>query len=109
LIRLSGKEEGRDVDILVTGLRSGEKMTERLFRDEEHIERTLHEKILVTRNGHSERMFTGFALKIDELLDVARSGSIDEVKSLITKIVPESMITNMADSEEELILEESHD
>ncbi len=52
LIRLSGMEEGHDIDIVFTGLRPGEKMHERLFGDDEHFEHTDHEKILrCSQNG----------------------------------------------------------
>ncbi len=52
LIRLSGMEEGHDIDIVFTGLRPGEKMHERLFAADEHFEHTEHEKILkCSQNG----------------------------------------------------------
>ncbi len=51
LIRLSGLEEGRDIDIVFTGLRPGEKLSEELFFDGNGIDRTDHDKILAYRNG----------------------------------------------------------
>jgi len=47
LIRLAGKEPGRDIEIIYTGLRPGEKLFEELFHELEPYERTSHEKILL--------------------------------------------------------------
>lgn len=47
LIRLAGKEPGRDIEIIYTGLRPGEKLFEQLFHELEPYERTTHDKILL--------------------------------------------------------------
>lgn len=47
LIRLSGFEPGKDIQIEVTGLRPGEKLYEELLLDEEGIQKTVHEKIYI--------------------------------------------------------------
>jgi len=54
LIRLSGLEVGRNIDIEFIGPRPGEKLFEELFADGEVYERTHHEKIFVVRNSKSE-------------------------------------------------------
>lgn len=51
LIRLSGLEVGRDIDIVFTGLRPGEKLFEELFIPGECYERTRHEKIFIAGNA----------------------------------------------------------
>ena len=51
LIELSGLEVGRDIDIVFTGLRPGEKLFEELFLDGENYGRTRHEKIFTAANG----------------------------------------------------------
>ncbi|HHY57520.1 MAG TPA: polysaccharide biosynthesis protein [Chloroflexi bacterium] len=51
LIRLSGLEVGRDIDIVFTGLRPGEKLFEELFIPGECYERTRHEKIFIASNA----------------------------------------------------------
>ncbi|WP_238393212.1 nucleoside-diphosphate sugar epimerase/dehydratase [Myxacorys almedinensis] len=51
LIRLSGCEVGKDIDIVFTGLRPGEKLFEELFIPGEKYERTKHHKILIVRNA----------------------------------------------------------
>jgi FlaA1/EpsC-like NDP-sugar epimerase len=45
-ILLSGKELGKDIDIVFTGLRDGEKLYEELLNDQENTLPTHHEKIL---------------------------------------------------------------
>ncbi|MBW8823116.1 MAG: polysaccharide biosynthesis protein [Xanthomonadales bacterium] len=46
MIRLAGKQPGRDIAIVYTGLRPGEKLHETLFHSEEQYRRTAHPKIL---------------------------------------------------------------
>ncbi len=50
MIRLSGNEPGKDIDIVYTGLRPGEKLFEELFHEKEKLEGTRHEKILLSRH-----------------------------------------------------------
>jgi FlaA1/EpsC-like NDP-sugar epimerase/lipopolysaccharide/colanic/teichoic acid biosynthesis glycosyltransferase len=47
LVRLYGFRPGKDVEIVFTGLRPGERLYEKLFNDEEQIWRTAHPKILM--------------------------------------------------------------
>jgi len=109
LIRLSGLEEGRDIDIVFSGIRPGEKLYEELFFDGDKIERTRHEKIMVYRNGSSYvhepaatdvdgRALQGVVLAgyekplrldVDTLLEAAQQGSVHVVRRLLSKIVPE--------------------
>ena len=55
LIRLSGLELGKDIDITYSGLRPGEKLFEELLLDEESFEKTIHRKIFICRNGTASR------------------------------------------------------
>ena len=45
MIRLAGKQPGRDISILYTGLRPGEKLFEELFHPLENYHSTTHPKI----------------------------------------------------------------
>ena len=54
LIRLSGKEPGKDIQIVYTGLRPGEKLFEELFHELEPYEQTSHEKIFLAHPRSSE-------------------------------------------------------
>jgi FlaA1/EpsC-like NDP-sugar epimerase len=51
MIRLSGFEEGSDIEIEFTGIRPGEKLYEEMFFNDEIAEPTEHPKVLRARNG----------------------------------------------------------
>ncbi|HEY9826312.1 MAG TPA: polysaccharide biosynthesis protein, partial [Stenomitos sp.] len=51
LIRLSGYEVGKDIDIVFSGMRPGEKLFEELLVPGENYEPTSHEKLLVVKNA----------------------------------------------------------
>ena len=51
LLRLHGLEEGRDIDIVFSELRPGEKLFEELFIEGEQYGRTEHEKIFLASNA----------------------------------------------------------
>jgi FlaA1/EpsC-like NDP-sugar epimerase len=53
LIELSGLEVGKDIDIVFTGMRPGEKLFEELFVSGENYRRTRHEKIFIASNASS--------------------------------------------------------
>ena len=60
LIRLSGKEPDRDIEIAFTGLRPGEKLYEELITEDEGVVETEHEKIMVLRTvGRGQRSEVG--------------------------------------------------
>lgn len=83
MIRLSGLEPGKDIDIEFTGLRPGEKLYEELLVDGEGMDPTEHEKILVVRgNGWEE----GLIETLDAMLDAAQAGDVAETLSLLQTI-----------------------
>jgi FlaA1/EpsC-like NDP-sugar epimerase len=49
LIRLNGLESGKDIEIVFTGLRPGEKIFEELLTAEEGVEKTIHNKIFIAK------------------------------------------------------------
>ncbi len=73
LIRLAGLREGRDIEIVFTGLRPGEKLYEELFLDEETYHRTAHKKIFVSQNG-SSILTEDKAAKVQQLIETAYEG-----------------------------------
>lgn len=50
MIRLSGNEPGKDIEIVYTGLRPGEKLVEELFHEKERLVGTQHEKIFLAKH-----------------------------------------------------------
>ena len=53
LIRLYGLQPGKDIEIVFSGLRPGEKLYERLFNDHEEVLKTAHPRILMAVHGRS--------------------------------------------------------
>lgn len=51
LIELSGFEPRKDINIVVSGIRPGEKLYEELLTDEEGVNSTTHKRIFVARPG----------------------------------------------------------
>lgn len=86
LIRLSGFEPDKDIEIKVTGLRPGEKLYEELLMDEEGLEKTKHEKIFIGKPGDFD--IKEIELKIDELIKFGEKVSKEELKDKMAVIVP---------------------
>jgi FlaA1/EpsC-like NDP-sugar epimerase len=92
LVRLSGKEPGRDVNIVFTGLRPGEKLSEELITPEEDIIPTPHEKILVLRpnGGNGRKLFAHWLdEQLKELYGIAKSHDACAIRTKLCKIIPE--------------------
>ncbi|HEX9005680.1 MAG TPA: polysaccharide biosynthesis protein, partial [Bacteroidota bacterium] len=97
MIRLQGLEEGRDIEIVYTGLLPGEKLAEELFYETDVVEPTIHEKILVCRNSvlrsAAARPGTPFAedltLLVEDLLRVTMSGTDERIIDHLRRIVPQ--------------------
>lgn len=86
LIRLSGLEPGKDIDIKITGLRPGEKLYEELLMSEEGLEDTGHEKIFVGKPTFTD--LQGLSSQINELGKIADEGNDELVIKKLKKIVP---------------------
>lgn len=87
MIKLSGKEPGRDIEIVYTGLRPGEKLFEEIFHESENLKGTAHPKLLLAGSRQCDwKWLTG------ELKELERA-STSRDKSLIVKhlrsVVPE--------------------
>jgi FlaA1/EpsC-like NDP-sugar epimerase len=88
LIKLSGLEEGKDIKIIFTGLRPGEKLYEELFVDGENYEKTVHEKIFIARNS-SDLVIENLIPRIECLINSAQSGKYSEMLLGLMNILPE--------------------
>jgi len=91
LIRLSGKEPDRDIKIVYTGLRPGEKLYEELITHGEGIVPTAHEKIMVLRrsemhNGmHREEILS----VVDKLIADANAYDAPRIRATLNQLIPE--------------------
>ncbi len=87
MIRLSGLVPDRDIDIVYTGLRPGEKLFEELFHKSENLRGTSHTKVQLAES----RQFSWHWLR-QELHDLERAATSRDVGKLLhhlQKIVPE--------------------
>ena len=87
LIRLSGLEPGVDIEIEITGLREGEKVTEELFLPSESPRPTRHGKILVT--NIDDALVIDLESIVSELLISAEKEDRTEILRSIKRVVPE--------------------
>jgi FlaA1/EpsC-like NDP-sugar epimerase len=91
IIRLSGLEPGKDIDIIYTGIRPGEKLSEALWDEGMHYQPTDHPDILrLDDDGALE----GEALQgtLDELARLVRDGDAQAVIGLLNERVPGSVV-----------------
>jgi FlaA1/EpsC-like NDP-sugar epimerase len=87
LIRLSGYELGRNMEIVFTGLRPGEKLFEELFIPGENYEPTRHDKLFVVTNA-SRIVPENLDFMVEALRRSAMSNDVDSLRFLLKKLVP---------------------
>jgi FlaA1/EpsC-like NDP-sugar epimerase len=94
LIRLSGKVPGRDIQIVYTGLRPGEKLFEELFHELEPYEQTIHEKILLAHPRQADWEDLSAELRQAEIA-VMRYDT-RALKQILLRLVPELAKTSIS-------------
>jgi FlaA1/EpsC-like NDP-sugar epimerase len=87
VIFLSGLEPDKDIKIVFTGLRPGEKLNEELRLDGEGIKPTSHEKIYVLDGGSPE--FEQVGRWLEELSELVERRNVHGFISKLVNIVPE--------------------
>ena len=85
MIRLSGLEPYKDVDIKIVGLRQGEKLYEERLMAEEGLQKTSNELISIGKPIKFND--TDFFEKISDLVDSAKKETPD-IRRLVHKLVP---------------------
>jgi FlaA1/EpsC-like NDP-sugar epimerase len=86
LIRLSGLEPERDIEIVYTGVREGEKLKEDLWNHGRKFGKTSHPDVFYEEG---EDQLTGKELSngVGELIALAQKGKKEEVLSLLDKMI----------------------
>lgn len=88
LVRLSGLEPGRDIEIKVTGLRPGEKLYEELVQVSEKVDPTQHDKIFTATGNVPES--EEFMRIIDSIEEGIKQGqSDDEIRDAVFSAISE--------------------
>ncbi|MCW5581641.1 MAG: polysaccharide biosynthesis protein, partial [Luteimonas sp.] len=87
MIRLAGKQPGRDIAIVYTGLRAGEKLHETLFHADERYRPTVHPKILQAeaRTVAADKIHQAVA----GMRDAVAAFDVDALAALLKDTLPE--------------------
>ncbi len=91
LIRLSGLEPGRDIEIAFTGIRPGEKLSEDLWEQGTHFQPTAHSEIFRSKEDEevdNQRL----AQAIEQLEHLARQGEVDTIIRVLDEVIPSAAV-----------------
>jgi FlaA1/EpsC-like NDP-sugar epimerase len=92
MIKLSGLEEGKDIKIVYTGLRPGEKLYEELLADTENTLPTHHNQILAGKVREYE--YEEVSKVIQELIELFDSQDNLKIVQCMKELVPEFISNN---------------
>ena len=91
LIRLSGYEVGRDIDVAYVGLRPGEKLEEELFFPDETRQTTVDERIFVVNSGVDAKLpdFSAVMAGLESAVqDNGDKALVDALRWLVVEFQP---------------------
>jgi FlaA1/EpsC-like NDP-sugar epimerase len=94
LIRLSGLEPGKDIDIVFTGIRPGEKLSEELWDKWARYEPTSHPDIVLLAD---EELLTSDTLQqtVEELIHLSREGDSNAIVRILDECIPGAAVGSM--------------
>ncbi len=92
MIKLSGLQENKDIKIIFTGLRPGEKLYEELLADSENTLPTHHPQILIGKV--KEYDFNEVSEKINKLIELFDKQNNEQIVSFMKSILPEFKSNN---------------
>ena len=99
MIRLAGLEPGKDIEIIYTGLRQGEKLYEELLNREELTMLTTNEKIKIAKVQEFE--FDTIKSQVDHLIATAKTyksyTTVAEMKSIVPEFISKNSIYEQLD------------
>ena len=97
LIRLSGLEPHRDVEIAYTGIRPGEKLTEELWDEDTPLKPTLHPNISRLEDNASS-LSLSLPQAIASLSRLSHSDDTEAIIKLLDELIPNSSIKQTSES-----------
>ena len=86
MIKLYGLTVGKDIEIIYTGLRPGEKLYEELLNDNSKTVPTHNNKIMIVKDSYSD--YGEFFTQIEELIAIANNNSKIELVLKMKELVP---------------------
>ena len=91
MVALSGLKPYEDIDIIMTGLRPGEKLFEELQSSAESLTKTRHPKILIgpIKPYTEQEVHTA----LEKLAELSINGRLSELRSYLNQILPEARLT----------------
>jgi FlaA1/EpsC-like NDP-sugar epimerase len=94
LIRLSGLEPGKDIEIVFTGVRAGEKLSEELWDQWAQFEPTEHAEIVRLAD---EDLLNSHELNrsVDELAFLAGEGEVDAIIRVLDESIPGAAVRSV--------------
>lgn len=92
MVKLSGLELGKDIQIYYTGLRPGEKLYEELLANEENTLPTHHPKIMIAKVKNYD--FAEISSEIKELIGLFGTQNNEAIVRKMKRIVPEYISQN---------------
>jgi len=88
MIRLSGLEVGRDIDICFTGIRPGEKLFEELFADGECYRPTAHSKLFIAARA-GDSLPDALRSQVATLEEAAAANDAVAVRQYLQELLPD--------------------
>lgn len=87
MIRLSGRIPGKDIKIVFSGMRPGEKLYEELFYEQERLDKTGHDKILLAQSAPAD--WERLTRLLDAMEQACRGYDDEAQRRLLRDMVPE--------------------
>jgi FlaA1/EpsC-like NDP-sugar epimerase len=92
LIRLSGLEPGRDIEVVFSGVRPGEKLSEELWEAGRMLSPTGHPEIFCLEARSEDLRGETLAAAVNELIRLAREGKGPEILARLDELIPGAAI-----------------
>lgn len=92
MIKLSGLEPDKDIKVVYTGLRPGEKLYEEVLSNVENTDPTSHDRIRIAHVRTYD--YNDARLAVDKLEELSRAVEIPDMVRLMKQIVPEYISNN---------------
>lgn len=94
LIRLSGLEPGKDIEIVFTGIREGEKISEDLWNEDKKFKRTAHPEIY-SEEGQDDLNKGILNDTVEKLVKMSYAGKTDEIVKFLNSIIPQADVKSI--------------